>query len=72
MIMRKKTRRINIGGVPIGGGAPIAVQSMTNTKTHDVKSTVEQNLKLEKAGCDNIRCAVPDENDDVTAGIFQF
>ncbi len=44
----------------IGGGSPILIQSMTNTKTQDVKSTVAQIQKLEAAGCDIIRCAVPD------------
>ena len=60
MIMRKKTRRINIGGVPIGGGAPIAVQSMTNTKTTDTEATTAQIKALAQAGCDLVRVAVPD------------
>ncbi len=55
---RKETKVINIGGRKIGGGNPVAIQSMTNTKTEDVESTVAQILALEKAGCD-IRCAVP-------------
>ena len=50
---------INIGGRKIGGGNPVAIQSMTNTKTEDVESTVAQILALEKAGCEIIRCAVP-------------
>ncbi len=54
------SKRIYIGNVPVGGGAPIAVQSMTNTKTADVKATVNQINQLAKAGCDIIRCAVPD------------
>lgn len=54
------SKRIYIGTVPVGGGAPIAIQSMTNTPTADVKSTVEQIKALEEAGCDIIRCAVPD------------
>ena len=54
-----KTREVKIGNVVIGGGHPIAIQSMTNTKTEDVKSTVEQIKKLENAGCEIIRCAVP-------------
>ncbi|MGI6703221.1 MAG: flavodoxin-dependent (E)-4-hydroxy-3-methylbut-2-enyl-diphosphate synthase [Clostridia bacterium] len=58
--MRKKTRRLYIGDVPVGGGSPITVQSMTNTKTSDVKATVEQILELEREGCDIIRVAVPD------------
>ena len=57
---RKKTRRIHIGAVPIGGGAPIAVQSMTNTKTADAAATVAQIKALAAAGCDIVRLAVPD------------
>ena len=57
---RKITRQISVGKVKVGGGAPVSVQSMTNTKTHDVKSTVEQILKLQAAGCDIVRVAVPD------------
>lgn len=57
---RKMTREINIGGVKIGGNNPIAIQSMCNTDTRDVKSTVEQIKKLEKTGCEIIRVAVPD------------
>jgi (E)-4-hydroxy-3-methylbut-2-enyl-diphosphate synthase len=60
-VQRKKTRKINLGGVPIGGDAPIAVQSMTNTDTSDVKATVAQIKKLEKAGCEIIRVTVPDQ-----------
>lgn len=57
---RDNTKVINIGGVKIGGGNPVAIQSMTNTKTSDVNATTSQILGLEKAGCDIIRCAVPD------------
>lgn len=57
---RDNTKVINIGGVKIGGGNPVAIQSMTNTKTSDVNATTSQILALEKAGCDIIRCAVPD------------
>lgn len=56
---RNETKVIAIGNVKIGGGNPVAIQSMTNTKTEDVKATVEQILALEKAGCEIIRCAVP-------------
>lgn len=56
---REETKVIRIGDRWIGGGNPIAIQSMTNTKTEDVKATVEQILKLEAAGCEIIRCAVP-------------
>ncbi len=56
---RKITKEIQIGNRVIGGGKPILIQSMTNTKTEDVGATVAQIKKLEKAGCDIIRCAVP-------------
>ncbi len=56
---RDKTREIAVGNVKIGGGNPVAIQSMTNTKTEDVKSTVAQILRLEAAGCQIVRCAVP-------------
>ena len=56
---RRMTKEVNIGGVLIGGNHPIAIQSMTNTKTEDIKATVEQILKLEAAGCEIIRSAVP-------------
>lgn len=55
----KKTKVIKIGNRIIGGGNPILIQSMTNTKTEDVSATVEQIQKLSAAGCDIIRCAVP-------------
>ena len=61
MYTRNETKIINIGGVQIGGGNSIAIQSMTNTKTHDVEATVNQILKLEEAGCEIVRVAVPDE-----------
>ena len=56
---RKKTREVRIGNRVIGGGHPILIQSMTNTKTEDVAATVAQIRELEAAGCDIIRCAVP-------------
>lgn len=56
---RKLTRKINVGSVEIGGGAPVSVQSMTNTPTQDVDATVAQIHRLEQAGCDIIRAAVP-------------
>ncbi len=58
---REHTRAVSIGKVVIGGGNPIAIQSMTNTRTDDVKATVAQILRLEEAGCDIIRCTVPDQ-----------
>jgi (E)-4-hydroxy-3-methylbut-2-enyl-diphosphate synthase len=59
-IARRKTRQIKVGKVKIGGDAPISVQSMTSTDTRDVKATVEQIHRLEQAGCELIRVAVPD------------
>ena len=56
---RDYTKVIKIGNRVIGGGNPVLIQSMTNTKTEDVEATVAQILSLEKAGCDIIRCAVP-------------
>lgn len=58
-MLRQKTREVRIGNVVIGGDRPVAVQSMTNTKTEDVNSTVEQILRLEAAGCEIVRCTVP-------------
>jgi (E)-4-hydroxy-3-methylbut-2-enyl-diphosphate synthase len=60
-IEKRKTRQIRIGDVPVGGGAPVAVQSMTNTDTRDVEATVAQVKRLEEAGCEIVRLAVPDE-----------
>ena len=54
------SKQILVGGVPVGGGAPVSIQSMCSTKTHDVAATVEQILRLEEAGCEIIRVAVPD------------
>lgn len=56
---RNQTKEIAIGSVKIGGDNPVAIQSMTNTKTEDAEATIEQILKLEAAGCEIIRCAVP-------------
>ncbi len=54
------TRQIQVGGVPIGGGAPVSIQSMTNTRTDDVEATLSQIRALTTAGCDIVRVAVPD------------
>ncbi len=54
------SRQIHVGGVPIGGGAPVSIQSMTNTPTHDVGATLSQIRALAAAGCDIVRVAVPD------------
>ena len=62
IINRKKTREIKVGNISVGGGSPISVQSMTNTITSDVKSTVKQILSLEEAGADIVRVSCPDES----------
>ena len=54
------SKQILVGGVPVGGGAPVTIQSMCNTRTDDAAATVEQILRLEEAGCQIIRVAVPD------------
>ncbi len=54
------TKRINVGGVPIGGGAPVTIQSMTNTPTQDAAATLDQIRRLAAAGCEIVRVAVPD------------
>ena len=59
---RRQTRQIKIGDVSIGGGAPIVVQSMTKTRTQDVTDTINQMSRMEEAGCEIIRLAVPDED----------
>lgn len=60
-IVRRPSRQIHVGAVPIGGDAPIAVQSMTNTLTSDAKATIEQIRRLERAGADIVRVSCPDE-----------
>ena len=60
MAERRRTKEVRIGDVVIGGKHPIAIQSMTNTKTQDVEATVAQILQLERAGCQIIRSTVPD------------
>jgi (E)-4-hydroxy-3-methylbut-2-enyl-diphosphate synthase len=60
-ILRRDSRQIMVGKVPVGGGAPITVQSMTNTLTHDVAATVAQIRQLEAAGADIVRVSCPDE-----------
>ncbi len=61
VMQRRLTQKILVGNVPIGGGAPVTVQSMTNTDTRDVKATVCQIHRLEEAGCEIVRVAVPDQ-----------
>lgn len=69
-IQRKTTRSIRVGDVEVGGAAPIRVQSMTNTDTRDVEATVAQIRRLEAAGCEIVRVAVPDR--DAAAAIAQI
>ncbi|EPY2306357.1 flavodoxin-dependent (E)-4-hydroxy-3-methylbut-2-enyl-diphosphate synthase [Clostridium sporogenes] len=59
-MIRKPTRKVKVGSIYVGGDSPISIQSMTNTDTRNVKSTLNQINKLDKIGCDIIRCAVPD------------
>ena len=65
---RNETKKVRIGDVWIGGGHPVAIQSMTNTRTEDVDATVDQILRLEKAGCEIIRCAVPTQEAALALG----
>ena len=60
--IRRKTRKTRVGNVFIGGDAPIAIQSMTNTDTHDKYATLSQILSLERLGCDIVRITVPDSD----------
>ncbi|WP_067782227.1 flavodoxin-dependent (E)-4-hydroxy-3-methylbut-2-enyl-diphosphate synthase [Actinomyces vulturis] len=60
---RKPTRRIMVGDIPVGDGAPISVQSMTTTKTHDIGATLQQIAELTAAGCDIVRVACPTDKD---------
>ena len=60
-IKRKKTQQIKLGSVLVGGEAPVSVQTMTNTLTHDIDATIEQINSIEKEGCDIVRVSIPDE-----------
>ncbi len=68
MNYRENTKKIKIGNVEIGGGNPIAIQSMTNTETSDIEATVDQILRLEEAGCDIVRCTA---NSEAAARAFE-
>ena len=57
--MSGNTRQVYVGNVPIGGGAPVSVQSMTNTKTTDIEATLDQISRLQDVGCQIIRVAIP-------------
>src|ERR1044071_1017935 len=69
-IIRRRCRQIHVGSVPVGGDAPITVQSMTNTPTPDVKATIDQIRRLEEAGADIVRVSCPDE--DSTAELAEI
>lgn len=71
MIERRMTRQIAVGGLAVGGGAPVSVQSMTKTDTRDVAATVAQIRTLEAAGCEIIRLAVPDEEAALALGTIR-
>lgn len=71
MIERRMTRQIAVGGLAVGGGAPVSVQSMTKTDTRDVAATVDQIRTLEAAGCEIIRLAVPDEEAALALGTIR-
>ena len=64
-IKRKKTKEIKVGTVKVGGDNPISVQSMTNTLTSDVKSTVKQILQIQEAGADIVRVSCPDKESTI-------
>jgi len=66
--MRRKTKQVRVGNVPVGGDAPISVQSMTTTYTRDVESTVAQIHRLEEVGCEIARVAVPEMEDAIVLG----
>ena len=65
------SRQIKVGSVPIGGGAPVSIQSMTNTPTHDVEATLSQIRALAAAGCEIVRVAVPDERAALAIGALK-
>ena len=62
------SKQIRVGSVAVGGGAPVSIQSMCNTRTDDVDATVAQILRLEEAGCEIIRVAVPDMEAAIAVG----
>lgn len=65
------TRKINVGGVPVGGGAPVSIQSMTNIPAHDTEATLAQIRALAAAGCDIVRVAVPDMEAARAVGVLK-
>ena len=69
-IKRKKTKKIKVGKVEVGGDAPISVQSMTNTLTTDIDNTINQINKLSEAGADIVRVSCPDEDSSLALKKF--
>ena len=67
--IRRKTKKVKVGGIYIGGDFPVSIQSMTNTDTHDFEATYRQVLELQEAGCDIVRITAPDEE---SAEIFSY
>src|SRR5215475_1207347 len=67
-ITRRKSRQIMVGPVPVGGDAPISVQTMTNTPTSDAKATIDQIRRIEEAGADIVRVSCPDEESTAALG----
>ncbi len=67
-VHRRKSRRVMVGSVPVGDGAPISVQTMTNTPTADAKATIEQIRRVEEVGCDIVRVSCPDEDSTAALG----
>ena len=73
MKKRRISRAVSVGGVTVGGGAPVTVQSMTNTDTRDATATLAQVRRLYEAGCDIVRVAVPDSKAaDSLHGLLQL
>ena len=68
------TKQLFVGGVAVGGGAPVSIQSMCNTKTDDVAATVDQIRQLEAAGCEIVRVAIPDQAaaEAIVNGIMEY
>lgn len=65
---RKKTKKVRVGDIFIGGDSPVTVQSMTNTDTRDIKATIDQIKRLQEAGCDIVRLAIPDREAAIALG----
>jgi (E)-4-hydroxy-3-methylbut-2-enyl-diphosphate synthase len=71
MIIRRKTRFIRVGNLPVGGDSPISVQTMTKTDTRDADATIKQILSLESAGCEAVRIATPDMEAAINLGVIK-